>query len=69
MAGFHLSMSVMSCTASLDALGISVANGVAVNEGNLKFIDAANLKPSGHSRLSGVPRTCKTLVETYGLRK
>ena len=56
-AGFHRIMSVMSWMASFDALGIRVARGVAVNWGNLKFMAAASLNPSPHSRLSGVPRT------------
>ena len=43
--------------ASLDAVGIIDASGVALNCGNLKFIPAANLNPSGQSLLSGVPRT------------
>ena len=50
-------MSVMRAMASLDALGIRVARGVAENCGNLKFIPAASLKPSGHSLASGVPST------------
>ena len=50
-------MSVMRTMASLDALGIRVARGVAENCGNLKFIPAASLKPSGHSLASGVPST------------
>ena len=45
--------------ASGEALGINVDKGVAENWGNLKFIAAANLKPSGHSLLSGVPITGK----------
>ena len=56
-AGFHRIMSVMSWMASLEALGMRVARGVAVNCGNLKFMAAASLKPSPHSRLSGVPKT------------
>ena len=57
LAGFHRSMSVMSWMASFDPLGMRVASGVAVNCGNLKFMAAASLKPSPHSRLSGVPST------------
>ena len=53
----HRSMSVIRAMASLDALGMRVARGVAENCGNLKFIPAASLKPSGHSLVSGVPST------------
>ena len=41
----------------MDAVGIIDARGVAENCGNLKFIPAASLNPSGQSLLSGVPRT------------
>ena len=57
MAGFHLSMSVMRPMASGEALGIKVAREVGENCGNLKFMAAASLNPSGQSRLSGVPMT------------
>ena len=50
-------MSVIRATASLDAVGMMEASGVAVNWGNLKFMLAANLCPSGHSLESGVPST------------
>ena len=50
-------MSVIRAMASLDALGMRVARGVAENWGNLKFMPAASLKPSGHSLESGVPST------------
>lgn len=50
-------MSVMRAMASGEALGIRVAREVGENWGNLKFMAAANLKPSGQSRLSGVPIT------------
>lgn len=50
-------MSLIRAMASGEALGMRVARGVAENCGNLKFIAVANLKPSGHSLLSGVPMT------------
>ena len=50
-------MSVIKAIASFDAVGIIDASGVGENWGNLKFIPAASLKPSGQSRLSGVPNT------------
>ena len=43
--------------ASGEAVGISVEREVGENCGNLKFIAAANLNPSDHSFLSGVPIT------------
>ena len=50
-------MSVIRPIASLDADGMMEARGVAENWGNLKFIPAASLKPSGQSLESGVPST------------
>ena len=50
-------MSVIRAIASLDADGMMEARGVGENCGNLKFIPAASLKPSGHSLVSGVPST------------
>ena len=50
-------MSVIRAIASFDAFGMRVASGVAENCGNLKFIPAASLNPSGHSLVSGVPST------------
>ena len=50
-------MSVIRAIASFDAFGMRVARGVAENCGNLKFIPAASLNPSGHSLVSGVPST------------
>ena len=52
-----LSISVISATASFEAVGMMEASGVAVNWGNLKFMLAASLWPSGHSLESGVPST------------
>jgi hypothetical protein len=46
-----------SLMASREALGIMLKSGVGENCGNLKFMAAASRKPSGQSRLSGVPRT------------
>ena len=43
--------------ASGEAVGINVESEVGENWGNLKFIAAANLNPSDHSFLSGVPMT------------
>ena len=53
----HLSISVIRATASFEAVGMMEARAVAVNWGNLKFMLAANLWPSGHSLESGVPST------------
>ena len=53
----HLSISVIRATASFDAVGMMEARAVAVNCGNLKFMLAASLWPSGHSLESGVPST------------
>ena len=53
----NLNMSVIRATASLEAVGMMEARGVAVNWGNLKFMLAASLCPSGHSLESGVPST------------
>ena len=53
----YLNISVISAIASFDAVGMIEAKGVAENWGNLKFILAASLKPSGQSLLSGVPNT------------
>ena len=50
-------MSVIRATASFEAVGMMEARGVAVNCGNLKFMLAASLWPSGHSLESGVPST------------
>ena len=56
-AGFQRSMSLIKAMASGEAVGISVDREVGENWGNLKFIAAANLNPSDHSFLSGVPMT------------
>ena len=56
-AGFQRSISLIKAMASGEAVGISVEREVGENCGNLKFIAAANLNPSDHSFLSGVPIT------------
>ena len=56
-AGFQRIISLINAMASGEAVGISVEREVGENCGNLKFIAAANLNPSDHSFLSGVPMT------------